>query len=77
MLDEPNSIKIGGESQELTIMFTDIAGFSTISEKLTPGELSTILNIYLTRMTDIIFSKKGTLDKFIGDAIMCFWGSSN
>lgn len=75
MLDEPDSIKIGGESKELTIMFTDIAGFSTISEKLTPGELSTILNIYLTRMTDIIFSKKGTLDKFIGDAIMCFWGA--
>jgi adenylate cyclase len=75
MIEDPGAIKLGGESRYLTVLFSDIEGFTTISEKLTPEKLAKVLNIYLTEMTNIIFKNKGTLDKFIGDAIMCFWGA--
>ncbi|MBL7664577.1 MAG: adenylate/guanylate cyclase domain-containing protein [Bacteriovoracaceae bacterium] len=75
MLEEPGAIKLGGESRYLTILFSDIEGFTTISEKLSPEKLAQVLNIYLTEMSEIVFKNKGTLDKFIGDAIMCFWGA--
>jgi adenylate cyclase len=65
----------GGEMKELTVMFSDIRGFTTISEGLTPDELVQLLNEYLGEMTDIVFETNGTLDKYIGDAIMAFWGS--
>lgn len=67
--------KTGGESKELTVMFSDIRSFTTISEGLTPDELVRLLNEYLGEMTDILFRRWGTLDKYIGDAIMGFWGS--
>lgn len=67
--------KVGGESKELTIMFSDIRSFTTISEGLTPDELVFLLNEYLGEMTDIAFKRWGTLDKYIGDALMAFWGS--
>jgi adenylate cyclase len=73
--DPQKYIRPGGESKELTVMFSDIRGFTTISEGLTPDELVRLLNEYLGAMTDIIFSTFGTLDKYIGDAIMAFWGS--
>lgn len=66
---------LGGEELELTAIFTDIKGFSTISEKLTPTELVTLLNSYLTVMSDIILDNKGTIDKFEGDAIISFFGA--
>jgi adenylate cyclase len=75
MIEDPAAIKMGGESKYLTVLFSDIEGFTTISEKLSPEELSQLLNIYLTGMTEVVFENKGTLDKFIGDAIMCFWGA--
>ena len=67
--------KAGGESKELSIMFSDIRSFTTISEGLTPDELVALLNEYLGEMTDILFKRWGTLDKYIGDAVMAFWGS--
>jgi adenylate cyclase len=67
--------KTGGESKELTIMFSDIRSFTSIAEGLTPNELVGLLNEYLGEMTEILFKRWGTLDKYIGDALMGFWGS--
>ncbi len=73
--DPKKYFKAGGESKELTIMFSDIRDFTAVSESLTPDELVGLLNEYLGEMTDILFQRWGTLDKYIGDAIMAFWGS--
>jgi adenylate cyclase len=73
--DPQKYIHPGGEMKDLTVMFSDIRGFTTISEGLTPDELVRLLNEYLGAMTDIVFASYGTLDKYIGDAIMAFWGS--
>jgi adenylate cyclase len=73
--DPEKYIRTGGEMKELTILFSDIRGFTTISEKLTPDELVQLLNEYFGQMTEIVFATHGTLDKYIGDAIMAFWGS--
>jgi len=73
--DPRRYIRPGGEVKELTVMFSDVRGFTTISEGLTPDELVHLLNEYFNAMTNMLFSKLGTLDKYIGDAIMAFWGS--
>jgi len=73
--DPGRFLRRGGETKELTIMFADIRGFTSLSEGLTADELVTLLNEYLGEMTDILFKRWGTLDKYIGDAIMAFWGS--
>lgn len=73
--DPGKYLKTGGESKELTVMFSDIRSFTSIAEGLTPDELVFLLNQYLGEMTDILFRRWGTLDKYIGDAIMGFWGS--
>ena len=73
--DPEKYIRPGGEQKELSVMFTDIRGFTTLSEGMTPNELVEWLNEYLSAMTDILFRHQGTLDKYIGDAIMAFWGS--
>lgn len=73
--DPQKYLRPGGDLKELTVLFSDIRGFTTISESLTPDELVGLLNEYLTAMTDILFSTYGTLDKYIGDAIMAFWGA--
>ncbi len=72
---DPTRLTLGGEERELTIMFSDIRGFTALSEKLTPLDLTGFLNAYTDEMTDIIFKHWGTLDKFEGDAIMAFWGA--
>ncbi len=73
--EDPGQLRLGGQQKELTILFSDMADFTSISEKLEPQELSAFLNDYLTEMTRIVFDHGGTLDKFIGDAIMAFWGA--
>jgi adenylate cyclase len=70
-----NPPELGGVDKELTVFFSDIRGFTTLSESLTPQELVNHLNEYLTAMTDTILEYQGTLDKYEGDAIMCFWGA--
>ena len=75
LLQDPDMVALGGEKKILTVLFSDIRGFTSISEKLTPEELVEHLNIYLQKMTDIVFDYDGTLDKYVGDEIMAFWGA--
>lgn len=75
LIAHPEKLRLGGERKELTVLFSDIAGFTTISESLPPEELVAFLNEYLSAMTELIFQYRGTLDKYEGDAVMAFWGA--
>lgn len=75
ILEDPSRLRLGGERRELTIFFSDLQGFTTLSEKLDPQELTLLLNDYLSDMTDIILDSGGTLDKYEGDAIIAFWNA--
>ncbi len=76
VLDHPEEyLKLGGRRCEATVLFSDIRGFTTISEALSPEDLGHLLNKYMTPMTDLVFASGGTLDKYIGDAVMAFWGA--
>ncbi len=76
LLKNPKALQLGGEKKYLTVLFSDVRGFTTISEKLgDPQLLVALLNEYLGAMTEIIFAYDGTLDKYVGDEIMAFWGA--
>jgi len=75
LLENPDKIKLGGERKECTVFFSDVAGFTTISEQMSPEALVQLLNQYLTEMTNIIFKYDGMLDKYEGDAIMAVFGA--
>jgi len=75
MIEAGQQPELGGVDKELTVLFSDIRGFTTLSEAMTPQELVIHLNTYLTAMTDIIMDYQGTLDKYVGDEVMCFWGA--
>lgn len=75
ILADPKNIELGGRKTNLTMFFSDVRGFTTISEKLDPRALSDLLNSYLTPMTEIVFKNHGTLDKYMGDAVMAFFGA--
>ena len=79
LLDEiirhPDKLKLGGEKKDISILFTDIRGFTTISESIKPEELIELLERYFTPMTEIVLANEGTLDKFIGDAVMAFYNA--
>src|SRR6185369_1419934 len=72
---DPDKLVLGGEQREITILFSDIRGFTTLSEGLSPQELVRLLNEYLNPMTRIVLDEKGTLDKFIGDAVMAIYNA--
>ncbi|WP_374351195.1 CHASE2 domain-containing protein [Chitinimonas sp.] len=72
---EPDTLTLGGSQREITVLFTDLAGFTTLVEQLPPLEVSSLLNDYFGIMTGIVLQHEGTVDKFIGDALMAFWGA--
>ncbi len=77
LIESPESLELGGEQKNITAFFSDVQGFTSISENLTPKELVELLNEFLTAMTDIILGYEGTVDKFEGDAIIAFFGAPN
>ncbi len=75
LVQNPDRLQLGGEEKTLTLLFSDIQGFTSISEGLNPTALTTLLNTYLTAMTDVIHEEGGTIDKYEGDAIIAFWNA--
>jgi len=75
LIAHPEKLRLGGEKKELTVFFSDIASFTNFSERLDAVELVQLLNEYLSAMTDIILKNDGTLDKYVGDAVMAVWGA--
>lgn len=75
IIKDPASLKLGGQERELTVFFSDMSGFTELSERMEPAKLVGLINEYLSAMTDSIFLQEGTLDKYEGDAVMAFWGA--
>lgn len=75
LAEDPAALALGGEIREITILFSDIRGFTSLSENLDPQELTSLLNRFLTPMTDVLLGAEATIDKYIGDAIMAFWNA--
>jgi adenylate cyclase len=75
LLKNPEKVRLGGEKKNITVFFSDVRDFTSISEKLTPEQLTLCLNKYMTMMTDTLFEHNGTLDKYIGDAMVAYWGA--
>ncbi len=75
LLNNPDQLKLGGEKKNITILFSDMAGFTSFSENKTPEELVAFINGLLHELTELIINHDGTLDKYLGDAVMAFWGA--
>ncbi len=75
MSKNPEEYSMRGESRDMTVLFSDVRDFTSISEGLTPEGLKDLMNVYLTAMTEVIQEKRGTIDKYIGDLVMAFWGA--
>jgi adenylate cyclase len=75
LASDPEKLKLGGEVRELSVMFTDIRNFTTISESMDPAELIKMMNDFLTPMTSCVLDNRGTIDKYMGDAMMAFWNA--
>ena len=75
LVARPDQLKLGGQKAELTVMFSDLSGFTTLSERMPSDVMLELLNRYLNEMSELIYEQEGTLDKYIGDAIMAFWGA--
>jgi adenylate cyclase len=75
IIANPERVKLGGQSVELTVLFCDLAGFTSVCEKLPPQGVADVINLYANEMTKAIMKHGGTVDKFIGDAVMAFWGA--
>jgi adenylate cyclase len=75
MAQNPESFSMAPDSREMTVLFSDVRNFTTISEGLDPKELSDLMNEFLTSLTEVIYRNRGTIDKYMGDAIMAFWGA--
>ena len=75
LLGDDGKLNLGGEQREVTILFTDIRGFTSMSEKMEPERVVTTLNEYFSDMIDIVFKHNGTLDKIIGDELMVLYGA--
>ncbi|MBB4197875.1 adenylate cyclase [Rhodoblastus sphagnicola] len=75
LAENPDRLALGGETREVTVMFADLRNFTSLSEGLDAQHLTRLLNAYLTPMTDAILAREGTIDKYIGDAIMAFWNA--
>ena len=75
LAEDPRALTLGGDLRELTVLFADVRGFTTLSEKMDPTELTALLNDFLTPMTDVLLDAEATIDKYMGDAVMAFWNA--
>ncbi|HEX6828283.1 MAG TPA: adenylate/guanylate cyclase domain-containing protein, partial [Burkholderiales bacterium] len=75
MARHPDTVSMEGDSREMSVLFSDVRGFTTISERMDPKELSRFMNEFLTPLTEVIYQHRGTVDKYMGDCIMAFWGA--
>jgi adenylate cyclase len=75
LAEDPDALALGGETREITILFSDIRGFTALSENMDPQQITGLLNRFLTPMTDVLLQSSATIDKYIGDAIMAFWNA--
>lgn len=75
LAEDPKQLTLGGEAREMTIMFSDVRGFTAISERTSAEDLTRLVNMIMTRLTDVVLEHNGTIDKYIGDCLMAFWNA--